>query len=280
MGKYAGDAPQVARDRYGFDIVDVSYDDFGKRIQGAVADPACLARAEKWTDRYLALPETKLSTDRKFVVNAFVLYGLFKDLMREHDTSLFTIKECMGTVLPLSQTTACLTLALLNDEGPVAFCESDFVVIPPGVLLHHVTRKPVFMHNSTFPHNGLVTCAHCTGPRRMDGARYAPTELVTHYESEFGAAPKVNIPVGQEVTFIDPEYSTGRWVGAKGTVESNPFYDICRSQQDVRIHGRWKKLLSEVRGSHWVMAYGDHLREAGYAARRLGITWKNISEEA
>jgi len=189
MGKYAGDAPQVARDRYGFDIVDVSYDDFGKRIQGAVADPACLARAEKWTDRYLALPETKLSTDRKFVVNAFVLYGLFKDLMREHDTSLFTIKECMGTVLPLSQTTACLTLALLNDEGPVAFCESDFVVIPPGVLLHHVTRKPVFMHNSTFPHNGLVTCAHCTGPRRMDGARYAPTELVTHYESEFGAGP-------------------------------------------------------------------------------------------
>jgi L-fucose isomerase-like protein len=277
MGKYAPDAPDVARNRYQLDIVDVSYEDLAPRIRQALNDAAKLKQAEQWTERYLAVPGTALNTDRRFVVNCFLLYGVFKELLREHDAWLFTIKECMSTIIPMSQTTACLTLALLNDEGFGAFCESDFVIIPAGILLHYVTGKPVFLHNSTFPHDGVVTCAHCTGPRRMDGDRYEPVNLVTHYESEFGAAPKVEMPIGQEVTFINPEYSNPRWVGMTGTVEANPFYEICRSQQDVRIHGNWRKLLNEVRDSHWVMAYGNYSKEIEYAARRMGIEFENIS---
>jgi L-fucose isomerase-like protein len=198
--------------------------------------------------------------------------------MNEADAEILTINQCMSTILPMSKTTACLTLSLLNDEGFAAFCESDFVVIPAGIFLRYVSGKPVFLHNSTFPHAAMVTCAHCTAPRRMDAVRYEPVRLLTHYESEYGAAPKVEVPIGQEVTFIDPEYTTGRWVGIRGAVESNPFYEICRSQQDVRIHGDWKRLLNEVRDSHWVMVYGDYLKEIGYAAPRMGITWDDISK--
>jgi hypothetical protein len=277
-GKYAGEAPAFAREKFKLDIVDCPYQDFEPRLQAALADPAKMKLAEQWTDRYLAIPGTTLDTERRFVVGAFVLYGLFKEIMQEADTPFFTIKECMSTVIPMSKTTACLTLGLLNDEGYAAFCESDFVIVPAGMFLWCLTGRPVFMHNSTFPHGGIVTCAHCSAPRRMNGERYEPCRIVTHYESEFGASPKVDIPPGQEVTFIDPEYATGRWVGIKGTVESNPFYEICRSQQDVKIHGNWKKLLNEVRDSHWMMVYGDHLQEIGYAAPRIGITWDNISE--
>jgi len=277
MGKYAPEAPAVARDRYGLDIIDVGYEELAGRIQTALADAGRMRLSQQWAESYLAMPGTTLSTDRAFVVNAFMLYGVFKDLMEEHGTSLFTIQQCMSTIMPMAQTTACLTLGLLNDEGLGAFCESDFVVIPAGLLLYYVSGKPVFMHNSTFPHQGVVTCAHCTGPRRMDGSRYEPVDVMTHYESEYGAAPKVAMPVGQAVSFIDPDYANPRWVGAKGTVLDNPYLEICRSQQDVRIAGRWEKLLDEVRDSHWVMAYGDHLREAGYAADHLGIQWDNIS---
>lgn len=277
-GKYAAEAPRVARERFRLDIVESSYDDLGKRIRSALSDSARMARAREWTERYLRIPQTELATPKEFVVNAFVLYGLFKDILAEHQASAFTINSCMGTILPMSKTTACLTLGLLNDEGLLAFCESDFVIVPAGILLRYISGKPVFLHNSTFPHNAVVTCAHCTAPRRMDASRYEPVKLLTHYESEYGAAPKVEIPAGQEVTFIDPEYATCRWVGMKGKVESNPFYEICRSQQDVRIQGNWKKLLSEVRDSHWVMVYGDYLREIGYAAPRIGVNWENISE--
>ena len=277
-GKYAANAPQKARDSYGMEAVEVSYDDFEPRITAALADSAKMRCAETWTDRYLAMAGTSLETERPFVVNAFVLYGLFKELMAEADATAFTIRACMGTIMPMSQTTACLSLGLLNDEGTLALCESDFVVVPPAVLLYHLCGTPVFMHNSTFPHDAVVTCAHCTGPRRMDGTRYEPARILTHYESEYGAAPKVEMPLGTHVSFLNPEYAVGRWIGMRGEVIDNPFLDICRSQQDVRIEGDWKRLLHEVRDSHWLMVYGDYLREMGYAANRLGIAWDNISD--
>ncbi len=275
-GKYSPEAPDIAREKYRFEIIDVSYEAVTPRIQAALADRERMAAAKRWAQAYLALPNTTLATTNEFLVNAFMLYGVFKDLLREHDASAFTIRNCMSTIMPISQTTPCLTLGLLGDEGLIAFCESDFVVIPAGILLHHISGLPVFMHNSTFPHDGIVTCAHCSAPRRLDGSRYEPARIMTHYESEYGAAPKVEIPVGQQVTFIDPEYSTGRWLGFTGVVRSNPAYEICRSQQDVEIQGDWRKLINEVRDSHWMMVYGDHLKPLAYAARKLGIQWEEL----
>ncbi|MGB9606603.1 MAG: sugar isomerase, partial [Bryobacteraceae bacterium] len=277
-GKYAPEAPEVARERFRLDIVEISYESFGPRIRAALADSRKVTQAEEWTRRYLALPGTTLETDRRFVVNAFLLYAVFRDLLREHDASILTIAGCMGTILSIAETTACLTLSLLNDEGRLALCESDFVILPPCILLWRIARAPVFLHNSTFPHRGMVTCAHCTAPRRMNGAHYQPVRILTHYESEYGAAPKVEAPSGQAVTFLNPEYATCRWIGMRGVITGNPFYEICRSQQDVRILGEWRRLLDEVRDSHWVMAYGDWLREAGYAAPRIGVRWEAISE--
>lgn len=276
-GKYSPQAPEIARQMFGMEIIDVSYDELARRINSGRANKKLVQQSKEWAQNYLSLPNTTLKTSIEFVENCFILYWIFKEMMIEHNTNAFTIKDCMATVMPMSETTACLTLGLLNDEGYMAFCESDFVIIPPGVLLRYISGKPVFLHNSTFPHDGEVTCAHCIGPRRMDGMHYEPAEIMTHYESEYGATPKVEMPIGQEVTFFDPEYSTGRWLGFKGKVKRNPFYEICRSQQDVEIIGDWKKLKNEVRDSHWVMVYGDYLKEGGYAARKLGLKWENIS---
>ena len=276
-GKYSPEAPQVAREKYRFDIIDIPYDKIAPRLKAARENQEKVDAAQRWADAYLGLPHTTLTTTKEFVSNAFILYGLFKDLMQEHEASAFTIRNCMSTIMPMAETTPCLTLSLLNDEGLLAFCESDFVIIPAGVLLRHIAGTPVFLHNSTFPHDGLVTCAHCSSPRRLDGRRYEPTTVVTHYESEYGAAPKVEMPMGQKVTFLDPEYSTGRWLGFTGVVNCNPSHEICRSQQDVDILGDWRKLVNEVRDSHWMMAYGDHLKPLAYAARKLGIQWSDLS---
>ena len=60
----------------------------------------------------------------------------------------------------------------------------------------------------------------------------------------------------------------------------NPSLSICRSQQDIHIEGDWKKLAREMRGSHWMMAYGDYLKETGYCMRKIGLDWMNISDPA
>ena len=279
QGKYDATAPDVARQRYRLDIRDVTYDDLAARLKSIASD----AKLQQWcaasTDRYLAMPNTKLETNREFVHKAFALYHVFHQWLAEHEAPAITINACMGTIITMSDTTACMPLSWMNDEGYIALCESDFVVVPVGILLHYITNKPVFMHNSTFPHKAMVTCAHCTAPRRMDGQRYEPVRIMTHYESDFGAAPKIEMPIGQQVCAISPEYASGRWVGIKGIVRDNPDFAICRSQQDVEIQGDWKRLIPEARDSHWMMVYGDYLREAGYAAHKIGLTWDNISAD-
>ncbi len=280
QGKYDATAPDVARQRFQLDIRDVSYDDLAERLKATAAD----AKLQKWcsdaTDRYLAMPGTRLETDRQFIHRAFALYHIFRQWLAEQEAPAITINACMGTIIDMSDTTACMPLSWLNDEGYIAFCESDFVVVPVGILLHYIAGTPVFMHNSTFPHKAMVTCAHCTAPRRMNGQRYEPVRVMTHYESDFGAAPKIDMPLGQPVCAISPEYASGRWVGIKGIVRDNPDFAICRSQQDVEIVGNWKRLIPEARDSHWMMVYGDYLRETGYAARKLGLTWDNVSGDA
>ncbi len=271
-------APDISREKFKINILDVSYDELSREIKSVRANQNLVSEAEKWTAKYLSLPETTLHTDKQFVINAFLLYSIFRDFLQKYDADAFTIMGCMGTVIPIAETTACLPLSLLNDEGFPAFCESDFNVIPSGILLHYISGLPVFLNDPTYPHHGMVTCAHCTAPRRMDGKSYALAKVVTHYESDYGATPKVELPIGTEVTMVCPDCRQKEWLGFTGTIDKNPFYDICRSQYDIKIHGDWKKLLKEHRGFHWMMACGDYTREMEYACPKIGVRWINVSE--
>ncbi|MCX7044184.1 MAG: sugar isomerase [Candidatus Sumerlaeota bacterium] len=228
-GKGCARAPELCRDKYKMEIVEVPYSELERRIRAKREDAQSVANAEKWAARFLAQPHVVLKTQKQFVINAFFLYIIFKDLMRENQAQSFTIQNCMSAVMPIAQTTACLALTLLQDEGHIAFCESDFASHPAGVLLRYVTGKPVFMHNPTFPHKGLVTCAHCASPCRFDGRRYEGLEILTHYESDYGASPKVAIPPGTAVTLIDPDCAQVRWMGFKGIIEANPSYSSVRA---------------------------------------------------
>ena len=60
-------------------LAEVTYDDLAGRLKTALADAKLTAQADKWTDRYLALSNTKLKTKRQYVRNAFVLCVIFMD---------------------------------------------------------------------------------------------------------------------------------------------------------------------------------------------------------
>lgn len=278
-GQGGQNAPEIARNLWKMDIIDLSYDELGKRIEAAKTDAALNAKAAKDCAAYLADPSVTLRTDRGFVERAFLLTDVIRQCMAEAGTSVMTINHCMGAVMPISETTACLSLTLLNDEGCLAFCESDFVVIPSGMLLHHIASVPVFLQDPTYPHDGVVTIAHCTAPRRMNGKDLEPATLLTHFESDYGAAPKVDMKLGQKITMIDPDFEDKLWIGFTGTVVDNPFMDICRSQTDIQIDGDCARLARDMRGFHWMMCYGEHLKETGYALSKLGIGWYNLTAD-
>ncbi len=270
-------APETSRTLWKLDIQDYPYAELGPRLKRARQDGSLVQRCRADSERYLAGGSVELQTTRDFVANAFVLTEVLKDVLAESGTDAITINSCMGTIMPMSETTACLPLSLLNDEGYLAFCESDFVVIPSGILLHYISGTPVFLNDPTFPHDNVVTLAHCTAPRRMDGKNAEPARILTHFESDYGAAPKVEMSIGRECTNLIPDFACRKWVGFHGTIVANPFLDICRSQVDVRIDGDGAALLEEMKGFHWMMSYGDYLRETGYALRKLGIEFHDVS---
>lgn len=273
------DAVQRAVDTWDLQVEVVTYPDLQKRIEEAHADANALKTARNEAERYLSDSKVKLTTQKDFVINAFLLKAVLMELLQQFNAKILTIGQCMSTIMPISETTACLPISILNDSGYIAFCESDFVAIPAGILLQRISGKPVFLANPTFPHKGEVTVAHCTAPRRMDGSNLETTEITTHFESDYGAAPQVIMRKGQIVTVIDPAFSGKEWIGFKGRILDNPTLPICRSQIDLAIEGDWTRLLQEMKGFHWLIVYGDHLVEVGYAAKKAGITWINLSQK-
>ncbi|HXK58621.1 MAG TPA: sugar isomerase [Acidobacteriota bacterium] len=272
-----GLVPDLVRKLWKLDFETVSYDDLGKLIEDARSDQATVVRAGKRSEDYLRLPGTKLETQAEFVHNAFLLEEVFRTLLDRMNARAITVNSCMGTIMPVSRTTACLTLSLLNDAGYLAFCESDFVVIPSGLLLGNISGKPVFLNDPTYPHDGLITLAHCTAPRKNDGRSLDPARIMTHFESDYGAAPKVEMKIGQVVTNIIPDFRSERWVGFIGTVVDNPNMDICRSQIDVRFSCDSGLVARNMPGFHWMTCYGDYMRELGYALKKIPIKWERLA---
>ena len=268
-----GSVPKLVEDKWKFDIQTISYEELGNLIKEARADASAVSSARRRADAYLKAPGHTLETERSFVVNAFLLEEVFRRLMKKADCHAITVNGCMGTIMPLAETSACLTLSLLNDAGYLAYCESDFVVIPSGVLMSNISGKPAFLNDPTYPHDGLITLAHCTAPRKMDGKTLEPARILTHFESDYGAAPKVEMRKGQTVTNIVPDFAAKRWAGVLGEIVDAPFMDICRSQIDVRFTCDSKTLAERMPGFHWMTGYGDYRREIGYALKRVNIEW-------
>ncbi|MGC9347713.1 MAG: sugar isomerase [Anaerolineae bacterium] len=266
-------ALSMAEEKFKMNIMTVAYPEFSDRIESANQDQQRAEQARRMADAYLSEDTVSLQTDRAFVDRAFLLYMVFKDLMEDSDADALTVLDCMSTIMPITKTTACLPLSLINDEDSLAFCESDFVVIPSGVLLHNISGKPAFLNDPTFPHDGIITLAHCTAPRKMNGEDLQPTAIVTHYESDYGAAPKVGFRRGQKVTVIVPDFKGESWIGFKGQILESPDYPICRSQAEVKMEGDWRRLLTDMRGFHFMMGYGDYTKELGYALKKVGIDW-------
>ncbi|MBD3414927.1 MAG: sugar isomerase [Candidatus Aminicenantes bacterium] len=272
-----GVVPGLVREKWKYDIRTVSYRELGALITEARADKTAVNRAESRARQYVRNPQVRLETKHSFVDNAFLLEEVFRKLMNKAECRAVTIRGCMGTIMPLAETSACLTLSLLNDSGYLAFCESDFVVIPAGVLLAHISGKPVFLNDPTFPHNGVITLAHCTAPRKMNGKTLEPVRILTHFESDYGAAPKVEMMKGQELTNIIPDFASQKWLGLSGKILDSPFMDICRSQIDVGYECSDRRVAEKMKGFHWMTGYGQYFREVGYALRRKNIHWEMLS---
>jgi len=274
--------PTHAREVWNYEIQTISEEEFGKRLQAARAEGSFIKRAEEQANELIAQPGVTLETDRKFVVNSFLALAVTREFLRETGATNFGFAHCMGnSVIGMLDTPPCLVLSLANDEGLTAYCHTDLSHTLPGVLLRWIAARPSFVCNTHFPHHGIFTVAHCAAPRRMNGRDFEPTRIMTHFESDHGAATKVEYRRGQVVTVVIPNLRCTRWTGFRGTILDSPSHPACRSQIDIQVEGNFRRLLEGMEGFHAQVVYGDFLQEVGYALKKIGkVGWENFSETA
>lgn len=274
-GAWAGGAPVVERAKtlWKFDMVVVPTGDLARMIEERRKDEKAIELAMAAAKEYVRLPNVVPAIPLSSIAEAFLLTHIFLELLRKNDAQAITVAGCMGSYAGIMP---CMTLTLLNDAGYMAYCEGDFVNIPAGVLTHFISGLPTFFCNTCFPSNQTMLLAHCTAPTMMDGKRRERVRLLTHFESDHGAATKVEMRIGQKVSVIIPDFEGKRWVAFHGEVVETPFLPVCRSQIVVKFDADTLQLASKLRGFHATVAYGDHIKLVGYALKKLGIELERL----
>ena len=150
------------------------------------------ARAE--LDEVLCRFSCTLEGDRttEDLSDAAIMYLALASICKEKHLDAVTVK-CFD-LLSSCKTTACLALALLNDNGVIAGCEGDIPSICTMLAIYKALGRPSFMANpaSIDRDNLSIDFAHCTIPTVMvEGCT-----LPSHFESGIGIGINGEVPLG------------------------------------------------------------------------------------
>ena len=150
------------------------------------------ARAE--LDEVLCRFSCSLEGDRtaEDLSDAAIMYLALASICKEEHLDAVTVK-CFD-LLSSCKTTACLALALLNDNGIIAGCEGDIPSICTMLAVYKALGRPSFMANpaSIDSDNLSIDFAHCTIPTVM----VESCTLPSHFESGIGIGINGEVPLG------------------------------------------------------------------------------------
>ena len=150
------------------------------------------ARAE--LDEVICRFSCSLEGDRttEDLSDAAIMYLALASICKEEHLDAVTVK-CFD-LLSSCKTTACLALALLNDNGIIAGCEGDIPSICTMLAVYKALGRPSFMANpaSIDSDNLSIDFAHCTIPTAM----VENCTLPSHFESGIGIGINGEVPLG------------------------------------------------------------------------------------
>ena len=194
--------------------------------------------------------------DKEVIHQALVIYVALKKLVRKNELKGLTIR-CFD-LLKKYKNTACLALALLNEEGITAGCEGDIFALLTMHVVHALTGRSAFMANpSKFNYEDhSILLAHCTVPLNMTSSY----SLTTHFESGLGIGVRGEMPEGRiTVCKIAPDYTLDNCVCMPASIKDNPdLPGYCRTQITVSLDEEGLlDLLKASFGNHLVVSYGD-----------------------
>ncbi len=241
---------EAVRRRWGPELVDVSIPD---TIRAFEAVPVEIGRAV--AARFGGTPAESLPAPHH-VERAARLEPALRTMIDRDDLDAVTVRcfDFLGTI----ETSGCLALAQLNDDGIVAGCEGDVPATLALLWARHLLDQPGWIANpaSIDTEANEMVLAHCTIAPSMVGR----VELSNHFESGIGVGVHGELHPG-EVTMIrigGPDLERC-WIAEGTVIASGHETDLCRTQATVAVADRRVgELLDDPLGNHVVLVAGHH----------------------
>ena len=196
--------------------------------------------------------------DEQVLEGALYIYSALKRLIAKYDLNGITVR-CFD-LLGIYKNTACLALALLNEEGITAGCEGDVPSMLTMHLLRALTGRSSFQANPSYiDHDkNSVIFAHCTLPLNMTN----DYSLTTHFESGLGIGIKGSLHLGEVSIckiFINQKHNLDNCIAINGKIKENlSLACYCRTQINVELSDYdLMSILREDYGNHMVIVYGN-----------------------
>ena len=202
----------------------------------------------------------KLASDQEVLQGALEIYSGLKRIIENYKLKGFTLR-CFD-LIEKYQNTACLALAMLNDEGYIAGCEGDVPSMISMLIVKAASNKPSFQANPsriTFGNNAgednEVLFAHCTIPMSM----CTNVEFMTHFESGLGIGIRGKLNLG-EITIFKLSRDLKNYLLISGEIKDNPtLSNYCRTQISVILQDEdLYPLINKSFGNHVIISYGDN----------------------
>lgn len=229
--------------KFGISLIDISMEEFKKEID----------KKSYGHVRHLAELEKKWKK-KEVLEGALHIYGALKRLITRYQLDGLTVR-CFD-LLKAYKNTACLALALLNEEGYVATCEGDVPSMLTMFMLNKLHEDSSFQANPSNVDftNRMVLFAHCTVPFDM----VQNYTLDTHFESGLGIGIKGELSLGP-CTLYKISADLKECVAIDGTIKSNEnLKEYCRTQVNIELPPRsLMEFMGTNVGNHYIISYAD-----------------------
>ena len=197
----------------------------------------------------------ELGKDNEYLEGALKIYSGLKRIIDKYHLKGFTIR-CFDLIEEY-RNTACLALAMLNDEGYIGTCEGDIPSMLTMFFVKAVSGQVSFQANPSKIDLSTrnVLFAHCTIPMTMVNK----TEFMTHFESGLGIGIRGKLDE-RDISILKISPTLDHALFLEGKIVSNLALDnYCRTQIEVKFDDEEGlfHLLREDFGNHVIIAYGN-----------------------
>lgn len=200
-----------------------------------------------------------LAKDENVLNGALAIYSGLKRIIEFYKLGGLTIR-CFDLIEEY-QNTACLALAMLNDEGIIATCEGDVPSMLSMLIVKAACGKESFQANPSKivfgdeTEGNTILFAHCTIPMNMCNK----VEFMTHFESGLGIGLRGKLNLG-EVTIFKLARNLKDYLLITGDIKSNPeLVNYCRTQIEVKVQDEdIYQFINKSFGNHVIISYGDN----------------------